>query len=57
MKIIQGEGMPIYNPDELSIDNFNKPPEKGDLFLKFDIEFPKTLSAEKKDILKQIIKN
>ena len=37
MKIIPGEGMPIHNPDEISIDNFNKPPEKGDLHLRFDI--------------------
>ena len=29
--------MPIHNPDEISIDNFNKPPEKGDLHLRFDI--------------------
>ena len=46
MKIIPGEGMPIYNPDELSVDNFNKPFEKGDLYLKFDIEFPMTISAD-----------
>ena len=49
--------MPIYNPEEISIDNFNKPLEKGDLYVKFDIEFPMTLSLERKEIIKEIIKN
>ena len=39
--------MPIYSPDEFTVENFNKPPEKGDLYLKFDIEFPTSTSSRK----------
>lgn len=55
--MIPDEGMPIYNPEEFTVDNFNKPVEKGNLFVKFDIIFPIAISAEKRNILKSIIKN
>jgi hypothetical protein len=40
--------MPIYNPDEFKVENFNQPPLKGDLYIKFDIEFPKKINDDKR---------
>jgi len=40
VKCVEKEGMPIYNDKEYTIENFKKPLEKGDLFIKFDIKFP-----------------
>jgi len=36
--------MPIYKGEGFNIYNFNQPLKKGNLLLKFDIEFPKKLS-------------
>lgn len=44
--------MPIHTPD-VNAKNFNKPLEKGDLFIKFDIVFPKTLTEEQKQEIKK----
>jgi len=41
---IVGEGMPMHNT----------PSEKGDLFVKLDVAFPRTLSAKQKDAVAQI---
>lgn len=43
-KIIIGEGMPNY-----------KSGEKGDLFLKFKVEFPKSLTPEQRETLKSVL--
>jgi DnaJ family protein B protein 13 len=41
-KIVPTEGMPVSTC----------PTEKGDLIIKFDIEFPHTLTPERKDLIR-----
>lgn len=47
--------MPIYNKDEYLVENYNKPLNKGNLEVKFDIEFPKCLSVEQKEVLRSVL--
>jgi len=51
VKKAPGEGMPIRN-ENINAKNFNKPLEK-DLYIKFDIVFPKTLTEEQKQEIKR----
>ncbi|XP_070569154.1 dnaJ homolog subfamily B member 13-like [Ptychodera flava] len=44
-KVVPGEGMPISKD----------PAERGDLHIQFDIEFPKQLTPEKKQLIKQAL--
>lgn len=44
-KMVQGEGMPLLQD----------PQHKGDLYIYFDIVFPKRLSPEVKTVLKTIL--
>lgn len=44
-KLVPNEGMPISSD----------PTQKGDLIIEFDIEFPNTLTPEKKDLVKQAL--
>ncbi|ESO84820.1 hypothetical protein LOTGIDRAFT_221747 [Lottia gigantea] len=46
-KVVPGEGMPV------STD----PSEKGDLVIEFDIEFPHSLTPEKKDMVRKALLN
>ena len=55
MTVIKGEGMPIYNKGEYLVEFFNKPLNKGDLEIHFNIKFPKELSAETKQELKKYL--
>jgi DnaJ-class molecular chaperone len=55
VKVIEGEGMPVYVDDSKLIrDEFDllKPVSskrrQGDLYILFDVEFPKTLSREQR---------
>lgn len=41
--------MPIYNRDQFKVEHFGKPLERGDLFIKFDIEFPKFIPEDRKN--------
>ena len=50
VKVIKGEGMPIYSK-ELNVNDLSV--KKGDLFIKFDIRFPEYINPTKKE---QIIK-
>ena len=53
--VVRGEGMPILNlTDPLSSleKNFNK----GDLIVKYNVEFPKFLSASQKEKMKKVLK-
>lgn len=43
MKVVPGEGMPISK----------KPGQRGDLIIKFNIEFPKYLSEKQKSLVKE----
>ena len=44
-KIVPGEGMPISQD----------PSKKGDLVIEFEIEFPTSLSPERKDLIKRAL--
>ena len=52
-KVFKGKGMPIYNDDPLSPLMMNH--SHGDFVLMFQIEFPKKLSQDKKDIVASIL--
>ena len=45
VKVIRGEGMPVSK----------YPGQKGDMKIKFDIKFPRIVTDEKKNQLKQIL--
>ena len=47
-RVIPGEGMP-------HVDAAEKQQQRGDLVVEFDIEFPKSLSAESKDLVKRAL--
>jgi len=55
VKQVKEEGMPIYNKDEFKVEHFGKSPHKGDLFIKFEIVFPKNISEENKLKLREIL--
>lgn len=44
-KVVPGEGMPV------SAD----PTKKGDLVIEFDIEFPTSLTPDRKDLIKKAL--
>jgi DnaJ family protein B protein 13 len=46
-KCVAGEGMPIYEGLEASLNGGGK--SRGNLYIKFDVEFPKQLSKAQKD--------
>lgn len=48
VKLIKGEGMPIYNKDD-PIQGLLYREKRGDLFIKFEISFPKFIDPEKKE--------
>ena len=52
-KLIPHEGMPVYKDDPLA--NLRKEQEKGNLFITFDIEFPKYIPEAKKQKLKELL--
>lgn len=45
MKVIEGQGMKVYKRD----DHMDEKPERGDLFVIFEIEFPKKLNSSQRD--------
>ncbi len=53
VKVVKGEGIPLYKNDtdvrDLSV-------KKGDLFIKFDIEFPEYIEPEKKEEIIRLLK-
>jgi DnaJ-class molecular chaperone len=52
VKHVQGEGMPIHNA-EISAETFKKKPAHGDLYIRFDINFPKKLTEEQKQEIRK----
>ena len=44
-KLVPGEGMP----------NSNNPETKGDLIIEFDMEFPTSLTPEKKELIRRAL--
>ena len=53
MQVFPGKGMPIYNDDPLS--PLMREHDRGDFILKFQIEFPSSLSDEQKDRLVHVL--
>lgn len=52
VKKVEGEGMPIAR-DDTKAENFNKTLNRGDLYIKFDIQFPTSLSEDQKEAVRQ----
>jgi len=56
IKLIKGEGMPIYNKaDPVQALLFRE--KRGDLYIKFDISFPKFIDPEKKEEIISLLEN
>ena len=55
VKVVKGEGMPFCDMDNY-VDNYVWDGKKGDLFIKFDIEFPEYIEPEKKDEIISLLK-
>ncbi|KRX10344.1 HSP40/DnaJ peptide-binding [Pseudocohnilembus persalinus] len=55
VKIVEGEGFPIYNPLEYEVEHYNQELQKGDLQIKFDIIFPQYIEEEKKQEVQEIL--
>ena len=53
--MVKHEGMPLYNEKEYNVEFFNKPLEKGDLYIKFDIEFPSAINENRREDLIEIL--
>lgn len=49
VKFVKGEGMPIYEDITQNSDNLLKPVKKGNLYIKFNVIFPKYIDPRKKD--------
>lgn len=54
VKQVKGEGMPIYNKEEL-IQNLLFKEKKGDLYIKFEIIFPKFIDPVKKEEITRLL--
>jgi DnaJ-class molecular chaperone len=52
-KVIKGKGMPILNMDPLG--PIKRDYGKGNLILKFDVQFPTNLNEEKKNKLTELL--
>ena len=46
--------MPIAR-DDTKAENFNKALNRGDLYIKFDIQFPTSLTEDQKEAVKQYL--
>lgn len=51
---VEGEGMPIY--EGLDLDGQQKQ-SRGNLYIKFDVSFPKLLTTEQKTAVASILAN
>ena len=54
VKTVKNEGMPIYNAKDL-VQNILFKEKKGDLFIKFEIIFPKFLEPSKKEEISRLL--
>jgi DnaJ-class molecular chaperone len=52
-KKVPNEGMPIPFA-KVDATNFSKPLPKGDLYIRFDIVFPKSLSEDQKQEIRKM---
>jgi len=56
IKLIKGEGMPIFNKTD-PIQGLLFREKRGDLYIKFDIIFPKFIDPEKKEEIISLLEN
>jgi len=56
IKVIKGEGMTIYDKED-PIKSLLFREKKGDLYLKFNIIFPKFIDPEKKEEIINLLEN
>ena len=54
VKIVKAEGMPIYDKSD-PLHNLLFKEKKGDLYIKFDISFPKFIDPEKKEEITRLL--
>lgn len=54
VRLVKGEGMPIFNKDEV-IQHLLFKEKKGDLYIKFEISFPKFIDPEKKEEISRLL--
>jgi DnaJ-class molecular chaperone len=54
-KLVEGEGMPIFEGLDMCLDG--KPTQaRGNMYIKFDVQFPKTLNKDQKEKIVSILK-
>lgn len=56
VKLVKSEGMPLLNKFDPNKGIYN-PEKKGDLYIKFDIKFPKFIDPEKKEEIIYLLDN
>ena len=56
VKVVKGEGMTIFNKEN-PLENVLFKEKKGDLYIKFDIHFPKFIEPEKKEEIIRLLEN
>jgi DnaJ-class molecular chaperone len=56
VKVVKGEGMPIFDKAN-PLNNVLFKEKKGDLFIKFDIHFPKFIDPEKKEEIIRLLED
>ena len=54
LKVVKGEGMPIYNKED-PIHNLLFKEKRGDLYIKFEILFPKFIDPVKKEEITRLL--
>jgi DnaJ-class molecular chaperone len=56
VKFVKSEGMPIYNKEN-PLENLLFKEKKGDLYIKFEIVFPKFIDPEKKEEITRLLES
>jgi DnaJ-class molecular chaperone len=56
VKLVKGEGMPIYDKNDL-VKNILFKEKRGNLYIKFDIVFPKFIDPAKKEEITRLLEN
>ena len=54
VKMVKGEGMPIYNKED-PLNHLLFKEKRGDLYIKFEIQFPKFIDPEKKEEITRLL--
>jgi DnaJ-class molecular chaperone len=54
VKLVKTEGMPIYNKED-PLNHLMLKEKRGDLYIKFEIVFPKFIDPEKKEEITRLL--